>query len=200
MLSNRGALLTGLGMGVGLMYFLDPARGRRRRALVRDQMTHAARISSEAAGAAGRDLAHRTSGTAARLRRRFRHERVDDDVLVERVRARLGRAVSHSHAVRVGADRGVVTLRGPILQHEIGPLLKAVEAVSGVREVVDRLEPHAGPDVPALQGGGRPSERQPNILRRSWSPTTRAMAAGSGLAIAAYGAVLANAARKADAS
>jgi len=38
---------------------------------------------------------------------------VDDDVLVERVRAHLGRAVSHPHAVDVGAADGVVTLRGP---------------------------------------------------------------------------------------
>jgi hypothetical protein len=28
-LHERGALLTGLGVGVGLMYFLDPERGRR---------------------------------------------------------------------------------------------------------------------------------------------------------------------------
>lgn len=32
MLQDRGAVLTGLGVGVGLMYLLDPERGRRRRA------------------------------------------------------------------------------------------------------------------------------------------------------------------------
>jgi hypothetical protein len=31
-LQERGALLTGLGVGAGLVYWLDPERGRRRRA------------------------------------------------------------------------------------------------------------------------------------------------------------------------
>jgi uncharacterized membrane protein len=47
MLQDRGAMLTGLGLGLGLMYFFDPERGRRRRALVRDQTAHAARLTRD---------------------------------------------------------------------------------------------------------------------------------------------------------
>src|SRR5687768_7198497 len=39
---NKGiALLGGLGLGAGLMYFFDPALGRRRRVVARDQLTAA---------------------------------------------------------------------------------------------------------------------------------------------------------------
>ena len=65
---DRGAVLTGLGVGVGLMYLLDPERGRRRRARIRDQVAHATTMTGDAAGAMGRDVAHRASGAMSRLR------------------------------------------------------------------------------------------------------------------------------------
>lgn len=71
MLQEGGALLTGLGLGVGLMYFFDPERGRRRPALVRDRLTHSAHLGPDAAGATGRDVAHRAEGIVSRLRDSF---------------------------------------------------------------------------------------------------------------------------------
>jgi osmotically-inducible protein OsmY len=152
---SRGALLTGLGIGTGLMFFLDPARGRRRRALVRDQAVHWARVGAETFGAKQRDAAHRATGIAARLRSVFSPDAVvGDDVLVERVRAQLGRIVSHPRAIHVEAVNGVVSLRGPILRDETIRLVRAVERVRGVRDVVAELEEHDDPaNVPALQGG-----------------------------------------------
>lgn len=189
MMQNRRAVLTGLGVGAGLMYLLDPERGRRRRALVRDQMAHAARLTGDAAGATGRDVAHRTSGTIAWLRGTFSRSPVDDHVLVERVRARLGRMTSHPRAIEVAADDGVVTLRGPILQHEVRRLLGAVTRVAGVRRVVSQLEEHKEPgSIPALQGGSTPPGQLPDILQRNWSPTTRVIVGAGGLALAGYGA------------
>lgn len=82
-----------------------------------------------------------------------------------------------------------MTLRGPILQHEVKPLLNAVERVAGVRDVVNQLEEHKEPgNIPSLQGGSTPAEPQVDILQRNWSPTTRVMAGSSGMALAAYGA------------
>lgn len=189
-MQDRGAVLTGLGLGVGLMYFLDPERGRRRRALVRDRFTHAAHVGGDAVGATGRDVAHRTSGAGARLRRLVnRDSRADDRVLAERVRAQLGRLVSHPHAVRVDALDGIVTLRGPILEAEVSRLLSAVERIRGVRSVTSELEAHkqAG-SVPALQGGSTPPGLQADIMQREWSPTTRLLAGTTGMALTGYGA------------
>jgi uncharacterized membrane protein len=110
-------------------------------------------------------------------------------VLVERVRAQLGRIVSHPHAVSVMARDGVVTLRGPILQHEVKPLTTAIERMADVRDVVNELEEHKEPgNVPSLQGGSTPREPRIDMLQRNWSPTTRVMAGSSGMALAAYGA------------
>jgi hypothetical protein len=153
MLQQRKGLLIGLGAGIGLMYLLDPERGRRRRALLRDRLTRGGHTSAVSMRARGRDLAHRATGVMARLRAAVTAAPVDDVVLVERVRARLGRLVSTPHAVEVHAADGVVTLRGPILQDEVDRLVAGVARVSGVREVVDSLDAHdtAG-SIPALQG------------------------------------------------
>lgn len=183
MLQDRGSLLTGLGLGAGLMYLLDPDRGRRRRALVKDRMSHAAHVASDAAGATGRDLAHRTAGVGARLRGAVARDEVDDEVLVERVRACLGRKVSHPHAIEVSASDGVVTLRGPVLRSEVPGLLRSVSRVKGVRRVESQLQEHESPgNVPALQGGPRPSTG-----RHLWSPAARFLAGTAGVAMTGYG-------------
>jgi uncharacterized membrane protein len=189
MLHDRGAVLTGLGVGVTLMYFLDPERGRRRRALVKDKLAHAANIGADAMGASGRDIAHRATGAVARARTSVRRGSVDDDILVDRVRAQLGRLVSHPHSVHVEAADGRVVLRGPILQHEVSQLIHAVVRVRGVSEVVNALEEHkeAG-DVPGLQGGSTPQPPRPDMLQRQWAPTTRVLAGAAGAVLAGYGA------------
>jgi hypothetical protein len=153
MLRNNRALLTGLGLGVGLMYFMDPERGRRRRAMVRDRIAHTTRTSADTVSGVCADLAHRSAGVVARVRRMVRKEPVDDGVLVERVRARLGRLVSHPHAIQVNAIDGRVHLRGVILELEVPRLVSTVSRVPGVREVINALDAHptAG-RIPALQG------------------------------------------------
>jgi hypothetical protein len=162
---NRGAFLMGFGLGLGVMYILDPDRGRRRRALIRDKVTHSAHAGADAVSATGRDLAQRAAGVAARVRGSLTHEDVEDAVLVERVRAQLGRLVSHPRAIAVSADEGCVTLSGPVLQEEVKRLCRGVGRVRGVREVVNALDEHdtAG-NVPALQGGAASSPPPPETL------------------------------------
>jgi hypothetical protein len=129
--------------GAGLMYMLDPARGRRRRALARDQIVHAKHVVQDAARRTARDTSARAQGLWARARMRFTREDVSDQVLRERVRSALGRAVSHPHAIRVDVRDGCVCLSGGVLEHEIESLVEAVSRVRGVCDVEDHLDTHA---------------------------------------------------------
>jgi osmotically-inducible protein OsmY len=185
---NKGLVaLAGLGVGAGIMYFVDPEGGRRRRARVREAAIHTTHILHDVTGMTTRDVEHRLSGLAARtLRRVIAEEAPSDEVLVARVRARLGRLVSHPGAIDVSASTGTVTLSGPIFEAEIEQLLKAVGDVAGVTAIENRLESHreAG-QVSALQGRGpREVPRMPASWRR-WSPTARLIAGVAGLALVA---------------
>lgn len=175
-------------LGAGLMYVLDPSRGRRRRAITRDKSLRFMHELSGAADVATRDLWNRTRGTAAELRRLFRGDDAPDEVIHDRIRARMGRVVSHPSAIRVNVVDGLAILSGPILRHEQERLIDAVRRVRGVCDVVDQLEPHkrAG-DVPDLQGRRRPPGEQLNVAQENWSPTTRLFAGAGGAGLAAYG-------------
>lgn len=134
--------LTGaLGIGAGLAYLFDPDRGRRRRALASDQLVSAVHAAGDAADATSRDVKNRVAGTLASLRSRFEPDDVSDDVLVERVRARMGSVVRHARAIDVSAADGRVTLQGPILAEEADRLIRRVGAVRGVRTTTHYDEP-----------------------------------------------------------
>ena len=172
--------------GALAMYFLDPQSGRRRRARTRDQLVHAARLAREAGEVTARDTAHRAQGVAAGARRLFNRESVPDEALVGRVRAALGRVVSHPHAVEVAAGGGHVTLKGPILAREVRPLLRAVRAVPGVRALADQLAVYESPEhVSALQGGVPRHGRRFELMQDNWSPTARLAAGAAGAAMLA---------------
>jgi len=90
--------------GAGLMYILDPQQGRRRRALVRDQFVHALNEIDDAIGVLSRDLGNRTRGAWSGLRLlpgQLTRKTAPDDVLLGRVRVKLGRYVSRPHSIEV---------------------------------------------------------------------------------------------------
>jgi len=185
---NKGLVaLTGIGIGAGIMYLADPNEGRRRRARLREVTVHTTHTMKAIAGMTSRDVEHRLSGLAARTLARLIEEGVPpDDVLAARVRARLGRLVSHPGAIDLTADKGTVTVSGPIFEAEVEQLMKGVEAIPGVTAIENRLEPHrdAG-HVSALQGPGpREMSRMPASWR-GWSPTARLIAGLAGLALVA---------------
>ena len=167
-------ILGAFGLGAAVMYFLDPGRGARRRAIVRDKLVHGLRRGEDAATTTTRDLRNRAQGLAAEARGRFAREDVDDIVLVERVRAEMGRVVSHPSSITATATDGRVTLSGPILAREAEELLSRVRSVRGVGDVVDRLERHErSEDVPGLQGGiSRPGDEF-ELLQENWAPAAR---------------------------
>ena len=185
---NKGAMFgAGLGLGSGLMFLLDPDRGKRRRALLRDKCVWSARKTGEAAQVTARDLRNRAQGIASSVQSTFKSHPVDDSKLKDRVRSSLGRVVSHPGAIEVTAQNGVVTLTGPILSEELPYLLAEVNRVSGVNEVVNNLEPHTEADNhPALQGGRPRQGSRFEFMQENWSPAARFIAGALGASLAAY--------------
>lgn len=120
------------------MFFLDPASGRRRRALARDKSMHFSNQTLQTAKKSARKAIHRAEGLRARLMHEPRE--VDDETLHERVRSAFGHKVSHSRAIEVLVEDGVITLAGPIIAEELEGLLECVQGVEGVRRVINTLE------------------------------------------------------------
>ncbi len=180
--------LTSLALGATLMYYLDPRAGARRRALLRDQLVHAGRLLRQARRITARDFVNRTQGVWAEATRWLRAEPASDTEIVERVRAKLGRVVSHPHAVRVSVSDGRVELTGPILAGEVDALLECVRQVPGVREVHDRLTAYqSGEHISALQGGRLRNGDRFELLQDNWSPTARVLTGAAGASLVAYG-------------
>lgn len=149
------AVLAAAGAGAALMYLLDPDRGARRRAMLRDRVGSTLRDAEDRFGESRRHLANRARGLLAETRGRLTPEDVDDQVIVGRVRAELGHHVSHPGALEVSSERCVVTLGGPVLADEVNTVMEVTRKVRGVREVVSRLEVHeSAGSVPGLQGSG----------------------------------------------
>jgi BON domain len=173
------------GAAAAASYFLDPQLGRRRRALVRDQLVHLARVGQETVDITSRDVRNRAQGLTAELRRR--HEAPpDDDILVERVRSQLGYAVRHPSSIEVSASGGRVTLRGPVLADEIDRLRRRALRVRGVLGIDDRLDVYDNPDgVPGLQGQVSPrwDAWEFEWMQRNWSPAARLVVTVGGAAL-----------------
>jgi hypothetical protein len=180
------ALAGAAGIGAAIMYAFDPALGARRRAIARDKLRRAMREGRHAADTSWRDLRNRAHGFAAEMPARLHHDGVADDILVERVRAAIGRAVSHPHALVVRAEGGAVTLGGPVLRGEVDGLLASVRGVRGVERVEDQLERHAHRDVAALRGGRTRAGRR--HLGRERAPAVRLLEGIAGGAFAAIAA------------
>ncbi|MFL6605002.1 MAG: SRPBCC family protein [Steroidobacteraceae bacterium] len=175
--------------GAVAMYWLDPTTGRRRRAYVRERLGSVSHKLRDGAGVAGRDLSYRAQGIRARIHSAFTAEDVSDEVLEQRVRAALGRAVSHPRAVEVTAADAQVRLTGDVLAYEHSALLRTVRSVRGVNAVIDALRVHDDADgIPALQGGQTPNRSSLSLLTDTWPPATRMLSSASAGALLLFGA------------
>ena len=178
--------MLGAGVGAAVMFLLDPARGARRRALLRDKLTRAAHKSRDAYGVTRRDVANRIHGTVAQVQSRLHEDAADGVTIERRVRAALGRVSSHPRAIHVSASDGFVTLSGDALGSEHRAIESAVRGVRGVKDVTDGLTVHANAEgIPALQGGSPRADRWSTWIRGSWSPAAKAVAA-AGVATASF--------------
>ena len=139
------------GLGAGLMFLWDPARGRARRARIRDKAVKAVHEIEDAARGRTLDAAHRAAGAVAEARAALRPERADDDVIAERVRSKIGRMVAHPHELETRVENGCVVLSGRVSTGELPEVLARVRMVRGVRGLENRLETYQGPAVPVAR-------------------------------------------------
>ena len=187
---NITGLLVGAGAGAGLMYLLDPDLGNRRRALVRDQLVRAGHVTGDAVDATSRDVRNRARGVVAEMRARLHPTDVTDDVLEERVRARLGQTVRYARSIETSVADGTVTLRGPVLADDVARVVRRIGRVPGVRAVDNRLDVHAEPgNVLGLQGAQRSSGTGQvlELMQGQFSPTTRLATGIGGLLLTLWG-------------
>lgn len=190
---NWATLLGAATLGALGMYFSDPERGRRRRALARDKLQHFGAAAAHGTEVATRDLFNRLTGMQARTRhlllRRKQDLSQDDYVVAARVRAKLGRVVSHPHAIVVSVHQGRAILCGPVLAREKDILFEAVRSTSGVIDIEDRLDVHKRADISHLQGGKGSRQMRSGFMRDNWPPALRGIAMLGGGAAGAYGLV-----------
>lgn len=80
-------LLKGAGLGAGIMYFFDPVSGKRRQALVRDQLVSCCSKTERQAGKLYRDASNRLEGAKHELSSMMQSS---DQGLVERIQEGAG--------------------------------------------------------------------------------------------------------------
>jgi hypothetical protein len=165
------------GLSAGIMYFFDPDLGNHRRSLLRDQFHHALNRFGNAIDVLGRDLENRLYGMICELQQMLTGRDTSDDVVLARVRTKLGRYTSHPRPIEVAVRNGRVTLSGPILADEVEDVVSAVKWVKGVRHVENKFDVHqSAENVSALQGGVCARGESSEWMQQNWSPTTRFIA------------------------
>ena len=181
-------LFIGAAIGGAAMYFLDPDRGRRRRALVRDQAVRAQSNVRDFVDAGTRDLRNRGTVLLGRTRSLVTRRKPTDSVLAERVRSAMGRYVALPGAIEVTAVDGEVALKGSLLAHEHADLLDAVQSVSGVKHVRDDLSIYeTAQGISELQGEPRRRSQGSEFMDENWAPGPRLLASAGAVTLAVYG-------------
>jgi uncharacterized membrane protein len=183
-------LLTTVGAGAALMYFLDPQLGNRRRALVRDRFNSLVNNFDNSIDAMLQDTRNRARGILSEMTARLSDQDSPDWLLEERVRAALGRATRHSRLLEIRSNGGHVLISGPALRSEKEEIIKFASQARGVHSVQDEMQVvEKEKDLPSLQipntGAytytGHPQPRQ------NWSPAMRLVSGVGGSLLTLYG-------------
>lgn len=138
----RVAMLVGAGAVLGslLGYFLDPDRGGRRRAILRDKTVHSKNRAMVHGRRLARRMKNRAVGLGVQIVKSMRGEGIiEDDRLRERVRSWLGHHVEHPRMLHVEVKNGIVTLSGLCVGLEPTEVVDFVRDIEGVRQVVNRI-------------------------------------------------------------
>jgi hypothetical protein len=127
------ALITGLAYGATMMYLLDPAVGRRRRAVIRDGVTHMRNNARWWLEHQLRNSVNHVRGSIAEMRARAKDVQVGDEILLERVRAQIGHVVVNASPLEIVCHHGGVLVRGPLFEGEREKIEQRLAHTRGVR-------------------------------------------------------------------
>ena len=180
-------LITTLGLGAGLMYFLDPQHGERRRMMVRDRANRFVNDMDESINMAVQDARNRARGVLTEMTARLSDETAPDWILEERVRSNFGRTTENTRGVTINSNEGRIYLTGHVLRGDEDSIVKAALRTRGVHGVENRLQVVDNPqDIPALQSST--SSQQSSLTTQSnWSPATRLLSSVGGSLLTLYG-------------
>lgn len=129
-------------MGIGLMYLMDPERGRARRAWLSNTVGDFVKSTGQTFYRTGKDLNNRVTGAGSSGGTSIHPARpMQSEQLLDNVRAELARVAPANHQIDVMADvNGTVTLTGSIRPEDADIVIAAIEDVPGVILVINRLE------------------------------------------------------------
>ena len=181
-------LLTSIGLGAGLMYFMDPQHGARRRTMVVDKANRFVNNIDESIDIAVEDARNRARGVLSEMTARLSDQGAPDWILEERVRSNLGRLMRHTRALDIRADGGRIYLSGPVLREDEDAIVKAAIRTRGVHGVENQLQVVDNPqDIPALQTSSTQHQTMMQQTQRNWSPATRLLSSVGGSLLTLYG-------------
>jgi hypothetical protein len=135
-------LLAWAAIGAAIAYFVDPDRGRARRARTRDQLAGAVRRSGRRAERLGRRVGADLYGVTQKVQHpRTEQKDYTDETLAEKVKTDLYRDPEiDRNKVLVNVENGVVVLRGEAQSpDQIKSLKRLVLGISGVEGVESLL-------------------------------------------------------------
>ena len=170
--ARRGPLLVplpavgiGVALGAALAYFLDPDRGKGRRAQARDRLAASLRRSRHGAARRARWSEGAIAGAGARFVRAFsEREPMNDATLTAKVESELFRDPNVPKGrININAEEGTVVLRGVVdSRDQIEHLLAQTASIDGVRAARSLLrtadeaveQPVARPGKARVAAGG----------------------------------------------
>ena len=133
-------VLAGAAAGAGAMYFCDPHRGRARRIQLLERAGKLLRRDESCLEKRGKALLNKVRGAVAEAGAALIPEvTITDEVLVERVRSRMGHIIAEPQGIHVVASNGVITLEGHVKRAEKGRLKEEISQVPGVARINDQL-------------------------------------------------------------
>ncbi|HVH85125.1 MAG TPA: hypothetical protein VM912_00245 [Terriglobales bacterium] len=152
--SSIACFLGGAAVGARLMYLFDPDRGRSRRVRLRDKAVRGINIARRASNKQLRHAANHVIGRLHELRSsiRDRSTEISDDILLDRVRAQLGRDLRHPRMLDFRIENGWVIVEGPVLRGEERKIRERLQKTRGVRECDVRTHEVAQDEIERLAG------------------------------------------------